>query len=105
MTTKTKKKTAAVCLALVCLGGCTSYYKVTDPTTGREYYTTELQHKNSGAATLKDGRTGNTVNLQNSEISQITKQQYEHGRLTPPTPPPTETTAADPKKAESNPFK
>ena len=63
-----KRTWAAVTLALLCVGGCTNYYKVTDPTTGRVYYTTELEHKNSGAATLKDARTGNKVNLQNSEV-------------------------------------
>ena len=81
---------AAVCLALLCIGGCTTYYKVTDPTTGKEYYTTELQRKSSGAATLKDARTGDTVNLQNSEISQVTKEQYEAGKYATPAPAKTE---------------
>jgi hypothetical protein len=94
------RTTAAVCLALLCIGGCTSYYKVTDPTTGREYYTTELQRKNSGAATLKDGRTGNIVNLQNSEIAQVSKEQYDAGRYSTPAP-----ADADAQKAEANPFK
>ena len=80
----TKRIFVAVGLALLCAGGCTSYYKVTDPTTGRAYYTTELQHKNSGAATLKDARTGNKVNLQNSEVETISKEEFESGKNTPP---------------------
>jgi len=92
-----KKRLAGLCFALLCTGGCASdYYKVTDPTTGREYYTTELQRNNSGAATLKDARTGNTVNLQNSEIAKVTKEEYESGCFTPP--------PAAPEKPEPNPF-
>ena len=101
MTTRTM---AALCLALVCIGGCTTYYKVTDPTTGKEYYTTELQRQNSGAATLKDARTGNTVNLQNSEIAKVSKHQYESGRYATPAPTPAPA-PADPQKTEANPFK
>jgi hypothetical protein len=97
----TKRTLAAVGLALLCAGGCTTYYKVTDPTTGRAYYTTELQHKNSGAATLKDARTGNKVNLQNSEVQTISKEEFESGKNTPP-PAPTTPEAAS---AQTNPFK
>jgi hypothetical protein len=95
----TTKAIAAVCLALLFATGCTSYYRVTDPTTGREYYTTQLDEKDSGAATLKDARTGRTVNLQNSEIAQISKEEYETGKVaTPPQP------AAAAVKTESSPF-
>ena len=66
-------------------GGCTTYYKVTDPTTNRVYYTTELRHNDkSGTAILKDARTGNKVTIQNSEVEKITKQQFETGKATPP---------------------
>jgi hypothetical protein len=65
------------------LSGCTSYYKVTDPTTGKVYYTTQLDHKSSGAATLKDARTGNKVSLQNSEVQKVNKEQYESGKAAP----------------------
>jgi hypothetical protein len=92
-----KSRLAAIGLALLLGGGCSSYYKVTDPTTGRVYYTEELQRKNSGAATLRDARTGSTVNLQNSEIEPITKEQYETGRHTAP--------PAEPARADANPFK
>ena len=97
----TKRTLAAVALALLCVGGCTSYYKVTDPTTGRAYYTTELQHKNSGAATLKDARTGNKVNLQNSEVETISKEEFESGKNTAPPAP----QSAGAASAETNPFK
>jgi hypothetical protein len=81
---RTSAAAVGITIVLACAAGCTSYYKVTDPTTGREYYTQELRQGNQGAATLKDGRTGNTVNLQNSEIAVVTKEQYESGRLETP---------------------
>jgi hypothetical protein len=100
-----KKRTlVAVGLVLLCAGGCTTYYKVTDPTTGRAYYTTELQHKNSGAATLKDARTGNKVNLQNSEVQTISKEEFESGKNTPP-PPTTAAPAPAAASVQTNPFK
>ena len=91
-----KKSLSTACVLALLLGGCTSYYKVTDPTTGKAYYTTELKQKGNGAATLKDGRTGNTVNLQNSEISTISKEEYEAGRYAAP---------AEPEKTAATPFK
>jgi hypothetical protein len=96
----TKRTLAAVALALLCAGGCTTYYKVTDPTTNRAYYTTELQHKNSGAATLKDARTGNKVNLQNSEVQTISKEEFESGKNTAPPAP-----APEAASAQTTPFK
>ena len=78
----------AVCGAFSLLAaGCTTYYKVTDPTTGKTYYTTELTRRSNGTATLKDGRTGNTVTLQNSEVSTVKKEEYESGRATAPVEP------------------
>jgi hypothetical protein len=75
-------------VGLALLSGCgATHYKVHDPTTGRDYYTTKLEQKKSGAATLTDGRTGKTINLQNSEIEKITKEQYQQGIHTPPPAP------------------
>jgi hypothetical protein len=94
--TRTTAVTAA-CLALMSAAGCTSYYRVTDPTTGREYYTTDLDSKKSGAAKLKDAKTGNTVNLQNSEIAKVSKEEFESGKYAAPK------TAAKPEP-EPSPF-
>lgn len=76
------KTLATLCLAAIFAGGCTTYYKVTDPTTGKAYYTTDLRQMGSGAAELKDARTGATVTLQNSEVEKITKEQYETNKNT-----------------------
>ena len=79
---RTTVRAAACTLAvLVFAGGCGSYYKVTDPTTGRVYYTEELDKRDAGAVTLTDARTGQDVTIQNSEVAKISKEQYETGRV------------------------
>jgi uncharacterized protein YceK len=70
-------------LALLCLfvlAGCTSYYEVTDPTSGKVYYSTEVQQR-GGATMLKDGKTGSRVTIQNSEVKQINQEEYESGKV------------------------
>ena len=84
-------------LVVLSIGGCaTDYYKVHDPTTGKDYYTTKVDQNKTGAATLKDGRTGKTVTIQNSEVAKVSKEEYDAGRFAAP-PAPAE-------KAEPNPF-
>lgn len=56
--------------------GCTKYYQVTDPTTGRQYYTTEIKTRD-GATVLVDKKTGKKVTIQNSEVMDITQSQYK----------------------------
>ena len=57
-------------------GACSStYYLVKDPHTGREYYTTAVERPNGGIR-FRDGKTQSTVMLQNSEIIEISKDQY-----------------------------
>ena len=78
-------KTNAILLFVLSLtAGCATYYKVTDPTTGRVFYTSDLRPKNSGAAQFKDAKTGAKVSLQNSEVEIINKEQFESGKSMPP---------------------
>jgi hypothetical protein len=86
------------------LGGCApSYYKVTDPTTGKVYYTSSLEHKSSGAATLVDAKTGNKVSLQSSEIAKVSKSEFDVARYSPAPAEPKEKPAE--KSMEPTPFK
>ena len=73
-------------VAVVAAGGCTSYYRVTDPSTDKVYYTTELKKRGSGTVTLRDGRTGSDVTLQNSQVEKISKEQFDSGRFSAPAP-------------------
>ena len=71
---------------LILVSGCTSYYKVTDPHSGKTYYTTKIQKtKKSGAIKLTDERTGQTVTIQNSELKEVSKDEYNVALYASPT--------------------
>lgn len=58
--------------------GCTSYYQVTDPSSGKTYYTTKVgETGKAGAVKIKDEKTGSTVTLQSSEVKEISSEEYE----------------------------
>jgi hypothetical protein len=67
-----------VVLFAVSLAACTHYYKVTDPSNGKVFYTEKVERKGA-AVEFKDAQTDGVVTLQNSEITQIDKQAYETG--------------------------
>jgi hypothetical protein len=67
-------------VAISLLFGCTNYYRVTHPPTGKAYYTTELDKKGDGAVEFKDARTGEKVTLPSSEVREITKEEFESRR-------------------------
>ncbi len=70
-------------LGLMVLGGCAQYYQVTDPSSGKVYYTTHLDRKAGGAFAFKDDRSQAEVTLQNSEVLAISEESYRAGRSTP----------------------
>ena len=59
--------------------GCTTYYKIIDPTKHKIYYTTKINKEKSGAITFQGGRTGNEVTLQSSEVEKVSKDQFNLG--------------------------
>ncbi len=56
--------------------GCSSHYRVHDTATDTTYYTKGVKHK-GGAVRFTDAKTGDSVNIQNAEITEITKNQYK----------------------------
>jgi glycyl-tRNA synthetase (class II) len=62
---------------LVLVGGCTTYYKVSDPAGNRFYYTTDVDKNKTGAITIRDDKTGANVTLQSSEVLEISREEYE----------------------------
>jgi hypothetical protein len=65
-------------MIVLCLGlaGCAStYYLVKDPSNNAEYYTTSVK-KSGSAVEFKDAKTLTNVTLQNSQVSEITEDQY-----------------------------
>ena len=61
-------------LLMACGGG---FYKVTDPSTDKVYYTKDVKHEKGGAVKLIDSSTGSSVTLQNSEVTKINKEEYK----------------------------
>jgi hypothetical protein len=78
--------------------GCATYYKVTDPQSGKVYYTEDIDNLKGGAVKLKDARTGSVVTIQNSEVKEISGQEYKES-LTAPASMPTQAPAAAPTPA------
>jgi uncharacterized protein YceK len=72
------KKLLGLVLGLLLLSGCGGYWMVTDPTTKNVYYSEDVQQsKSTGAVKFIDAKTGNSVNLQNSEVKEITKEEFK----------------------------
>ncbi len=72
-------KLLAVAIALATLSGC-AYYQITDPDTGKVYYTNDWmagRYGYSGAVTFKDAVSGSTVTLASSEVKEIEKDEYD----------------------------
>jgi hypothetical protein len=72
-------------ITTVLLGGlallaasCTDHYRVTDPMSGKSYYTTKVDNAGRGGAVkIKDEKSGSIVTLQSSEVKTISEEEYE----------------------------
>jgi uncharacterized protein YceK len=62
------------------LAGCGSYYKVTDPASGRMYYTEEVERPGKGTTIMfKDAKTGAEVTLPASEVLEVSSDEFKKG--------------------------
>lgn len=69
-----------ICAFILIVAGCTSHYRVTDPASGKEYYTTKVTDAGRGGAVkIKDARTGSTVTLQSSDVKEISSDEFDAG--------------------------
>jgi hypothetical protein len=57
------------------MAGCSGYYRVTEPGSGKIYYTRDIDER-SGAVKFKDDRTKNSVILHSAEVSEISEAEY-----------------------------
>ena len=70
-------------VTMLFLGCSSNYYRVTDPGSGKSYYTTKVEDAGrAGAVKIKDDKTGNTVTLQSSEVRKISEDEYNAGMVT-----------------------
>ena len=74
------------CLMMLALG-CTNYYRVTDPASGKAYYTNDIDKAGeAGAVKFKDKASGSVVTLQSSEVKEISSEEFEGALKAEPTP-------------------
>jgi len=88
-----------LCVGLLVVGCAPPYYKVTDPQSGKEYYTQKVDTLAGGAVKVMDTRTNSVVTLQNSQVKEISEKEYKAGLAAPvskPTPTPAPATAPTP---------
>ena len=64
-----------LCALSLMVAGCAHYYRVTDPNSGKTYYTTDIDER-SGAVKFKDDRKRSSVVLHSAEISEISEEEY-----------------------------
>jgi hypothetical protein len=98
------KSLGAAVGALACtvlLAGCGGYYTVRDPGSGTTYYTTDID-KAGSAVQFKDAKTGSAITLQNSEVKEISKDEFTKG-TTPPVAKPAAAAAPTPTAAAPKP--
>ena len=102
--------TAALMLGglTILVAGCSSdhYYRVTHPTSGNEYYTTEVKETGKGGAVkIKDAKTGSMVTLQSSDVKQISEGEYQAGMMAkaPVKPAPVQPAAVQPATPQAAP--
>lgn len=67
-------RTAALATLAIVATGC-SYYKITDPTTDKAYYTEKYESKDG--ITFTDAATKKQVTIQNAEIEDITSSDFK----------------------------
>lgn len=94
----------ALCAGSI-ITACATYYKVTEPASGRTYYTEDIDHERGGAASFKDAVSGAEVTIQNSEILEIDEEEFDAGlaaaKEKKPAPPPAAPAAPPPAPAPS----
>jgi hypothetical protein len=67
-------------------GGCTTYYQIQDPVTGDVYYADDIKTLDGGAVRFTDAQSGTEVTVQNSDIKEISEDEYNIRRYEPEPP-------------------
>ena len=69
---------ASILVLAFLTAGCSSYYRVTDPASGKTFYTNEVEDAGkAGAVKFKDAKTGSKVTLQSSDVKEINEEEFE----------------------------
>lgn len=74
---RTAGVTGLMLLTLVLVtAGCTTYYRVTDPASGKVFYTDEIT-RGSQNIRFRDTKSGSDVTLTTSEVKEISSEEYQ----------------------------
>ncbi len=57
------------------VAGCTRYFRVRDPGSGREYYTTKIGRTRTGAVQFRELSERAEITLQSSEVKQVRREE------------------------------
>jgi len=69
---------ASIIVLAVLAAGCSSNYRVTDPASGKNYYTNKVEDAGRGGAVkFKDEKTGSLITLQSSEVKEISGDEFD----------------------------
>ncbi len=70
--------------------GCsTSHYRVTDPESGKSYYTNKVETAGKGGAVkFQDAQSGDSVTVQSSEVKELSEAEFVAGIASNQTPRP-----------------
>ena len=73
--------TVCILSGLMATGCGTHYYRVTDPESGKTYYTNKIERVwQGGAVNFEDAQSGNSVTLQNSDVKALGRRIHAHTR-------------------------
>ena len=62
---------------LMAAGCSTHYYRVTDPESGKTYYTNKVERVwQGGAVNFEDAQSGISVTLQSSEVKELSEGEF-----------------------------
>jgi hypothetical protein len=74
----------ALILGALLTAGCSTYYRVSDPTSGRTYFTDEIKRRDDGTLQFRDGKSGAAVTLRASEVLEISKEEFQKNTMKTP---------------------
>jgi hypothetical protein len=76
---KRKALLVIACLGLLSLTGCAAHYAITEPLSGKTYFTDDIDDSGDGSIQFIDAKTGQEVTLQSSEVKEIDEDEYNAG--------------------------
>ena len=77
---KTAKTLWIGAAVLACAAAGCAHYKVTDPASGRVYYTESVDRDRVGGhVEFEDAKTGAHVTLQSSDVQKVSKEEFDAG--------------------------